>query len=57
MILSCEHADFDARKRIYCKKTGDLCGHVFFCQLSGRWKQTGQAAECPVRRETWTGKK
>lgn len=32
--------------RVYCKKDGALCAHVYMCQLNCRWQQTKQAADC-----------
>lgn len=36
---------------ITCKQDGGLCGHVFYCQLSMKWKQTDKAKNC-TRRNT-----
>ena len=33
-------------KRVWCKKDGNLCVHVYMCQLNCRWQHTKQAADC-----------
>lgn len=50
-MLACNKAKYDKKKRIICNVTGTPCGHVFMCQLSMKWKQTEQAAKCPLRRD------
>lgn len=50
-MLVCDKGKFDKKKRIICSVTGTPCGHVFFCHLSMKWKQTDKAARCPLRRK------
>lgn len=38
-------------KKIYCDKTGGPCGHVWFCELSCKYKQTAQAKNCPLGKD------
>lgn len=51
MTISCEHGYYDPDNKIRCKKLDVPCGHVFFCELTGTYKQTRQADDCPVRKE------
>lgn len=54
--ITCEKAYFDAYKRIFCNVTNTPCGHVFLCQLNGKWKQTEKAANCPLKEGDKDGK-
>lgn len=49
--LPCPQAQRD-EKRIKCAATNDLCGHVFYCELSGKWKLTEAALKCPVQKRS-----
>lgn len=49
-MFPCEKAKYDDKRRIICNVTKTPCGHVFYCQLSMKWKQTDAAARCPLRR-------
>ena len=49
--LSCPHGEYRERLRIYCKKTGDLCGNQYFKRCKGWWALTENAARCPIKRE------
>lgn len=49
-ILICDKGYFDGKK-ILCRKTRDRCGHVKRCELTMKWRQTEQAAKCPLREE------
>ncbi len=41
---------------IYCKKQPNIacafCGHQYFCNITGRWEVSSQAADCALRKET-----
>lgn len=50
MILICDKG-FIQDKKIYCRQTGGLCGHVKMCQLNGKWHQTPMAERCTLRKE------
>lgn len=50
-MLACPYAKYDQKKRVECTKLKNLCGFVFFCQLSMKWKQTDKALICPLREE------
>lgn len=52
-MLLCDQARKKPGKleKIMCAKTDGPCGHVFFCELTGTYKQTRQADVCPVRKE------
>lgn len=49
MKIGCEYGFYDPAGKIKCKKLNVPCGHVYFCQLSGTYKQTRQADDCPIR--------
>jgi len=51
ITLSCPHAVYGDEMRIWCKRRGDWCAHVFFKRCKGWWSLTPSAAECPVRKE------
>lgn len=51
MQIFCDHAQLGKNKKIYCDVTTGLCGHVYYCQLSCKWKQTGGALDCALRRK------
>lgn len=50
-MFPCDKAKYDKQKRIMCNVTKAPCGHVFLCRISMKWKQTDEAARCPLRRE------
>lgn len=37
------------RDAITCSMDGGLCGHVFYCEISMKWKQTDKAQTCARR--------
>lgn len=39
--LHCTHAEKD--------ESADFCAHQYFCRLTNKWKNTKDAAKCPVR--------
>lgn len=49
MDITCNYARLDPDGKIKCSKQGVLCGHVYFCHMAGRYKQTRQADKCPIR--------
>lgn len=50
-MLACQLAHYNEKKVIECTKTKGPCGHVFWCELSMKWKQTEQAFRCPLGKE------
>lgn len=42
----------DARQMIFCQKTAGVCGHIYLCQLSNRYKLTRGAENCAMARKT-----
>lgn len=53
---TCPNAERKGQE-IRCRKAGDYCGNVRFCQMAGRWVLTEFAMECPLRKETKDGQK
>lgn len=52
-MLVCKHAvQKDARDKIKCTQTAGLCGHVYYCQLSCKWKQSRGAETCALISKT-----
>lgn len=51
--LPCPQAKRDG-KHIKCAVTNDLCGNVFYCRVSGKWKLTEAALKCPVQKRSVT---
>lgn len=51
MGIICEYGGRDAAGKIICSKRDCFCGHAYFCELSGTYKQTRGAEKCPVRFE------
>lgn len=49
--LSCPHAEYRSEMRIWCRKRGCPCAHVYYKTCKGWWALSPQAADCPVRRE------
>ena len=47
-MLICEKA-FMKGKNIMCNVSGNRCAHVKLCQLTGKFRQTESAAQCPGR--------
>lgn len=56
-MLICDQASVGDRGRIQCRRTGGICVHVKYCELSMKWRQTDAAVRCPARRDDYeTGK-
>lgn len=51
ITLSCPFAAYGRDMIIFCKKTGQPCGHVFFKTCKGWWALTKTADTCPLRKE------
>lgn len=51
LTLSCPHAEYRSGLRIYCKKSGGLCGNQYFKRCKGWWVLNDHAARCPKRKE------
>ena len=49
--LDCPHAEHRHEMVVYCKKTGEPCGHQFFKSCKGWWVNSPSAAKCPLRKE------
>ncbi len=49
--LSCPQAEYRSGMRIFCRKTGDLCGNQYFKRCKGWWALTEKADRCPKRKE------
>lgn len=49
--LSCPHGEYREGLRIFCRKTGDLCGNQYFKRCKGWWVLNENAARCPIKRE------
>lgn len=50
-MLGCPYAiQRDERDKILCQKTAGCCGHVYFCQLSSKWKQSRGAETCTMNK-------
>ena len=48
-MLGCPHAiQKDQRDKIRCTQTAGLCGHVYYCQLYCKWKQSRGAETCAL---------
>lgn len=47
-MLVCEKA-YVKGKKIMCQVSEMPCAHVKFCQLTGKWRQTDMAQNCPGR--------
>lgn len=47
-MLICEKA-FMNGKNIMCRISGNRCAHVKLCQLTGKFRQTESAKDCPGR--------
>lgn len=54
MQIACEYGFVDDGGRIQCKRTNTYCGHIYWCEMESRFKQSRQAEDCPTRREDWT---
>lgn len=52
-MLGCKQARQEPgrNKKIFCDKTGGLCGHVWYCDLSMKYKLTEQALKCPLGKD------
>ena len=33
--------------KIYCKESGFLCAHIYYCQLQSKYKQLPSVVDCP----------
>ena len=51
ITLACPEAEYREEMRIWCKRRGCWCGHVFFKRCKGWWELTPAAANCPIRQE------
>ena len=49
--LTCPHAQYREDMKIWCRKAGTWCGHVYFKRCKGWWAMTPAAAQCPIRRD------
>lgn len=49
--LNCPQAEYRSGMRIFCRKTGDLCGNQYFKRCKGWWALTEKADRCPIKRE------
>lgn len=47
--IDCPHGEYGHMMRIYCKKTGNLCGNQRFKNCKGWWVLTDNAYKCPLR--------
>ena len=54
--LDCSHAEYRSGMVIYCRKTDELCGNVYFCSAKGWWRLNPMADLCPLRKENDHGK-
>lgn len=52
--LDCPHGEHRGGV-VYCKKTGEPCGHQYFKSCKGWWVNSPSAAKCPLRREETHG--
>ena len=50
ITLACPHAEHRSGV-VYCKKTGQPCGHQYYKVCKGWWVNSPSAAQCPLRRE------
>lgn len=55
----CEKAYTKKEKhdRLYCKISESLCAHQYWCDMALRWKNTGQAENCPGKNPPEKSKK
>jgi len=49
--LTCPNAEYREGMKIWCKKLGGWCVHVYFKACKGWWALTPQADRCPAREE------
>lgn len=48
--MTCENA-YLQKNKYYCKLVDNLCPHVYFCALNGKWKMNENVEKCPRREE------
>ena len=49
--LACPNAEYRAGMIIYCKKTGEPCGHAYFKRCKGWWTLSPRWPTCPLLKE------
>lgn len=45
------------QNRIYCSVSDELCAHQYWCDMALKWKNTGQAENCPGKKPPEKSKK
>ena len=48
--LTCPHAAYRSGMRIWCSRSEDYCGNVYWKACKGWWALTANADRCPLRR-------